>query len=52
MEIFSKFASSTSGIVAFGAISGGVGAELTGGNFLARCGNWWYCEWVEYGDAS
>lgn len=28
-----KFASSTVGTVAFGALSGGVGAELTGGNF-------------------
>lgn len=28
-----KFAQSTGGMVAFGAISGGVGAELSGGNF-------------------
>lgn len=28
-----KFANSTVGTIAFGAISGGVGAELTGGNF-------------------
>lgn len=30
---YEQFANSTGGIVTFGAISGGVGAELTGGNF-------------------
>lgn len=30
---FEQFANSTGGIVSFGALSGGVGAELTGGNF-------------------
>ena len=30
---YEKFAQSTIGTVAFGALSGGVGAELSGGNF-------------------
>ncbi|MCB4234348.1 hypothetical protein LDL59_02355 [Kaistella anthropi] len=39
----SKFAGSAVGQITFGALSGGIGAELTGGNFWygALAGEWW-----------